>query len=720
MTSDLQLTDEQREILSQRVPLLAVMAGAGTGKTTLMTHYIAHAIRQGWVRPQDVLAVSFTQLATQTLRERLAKLLDQQPGVAQQITTQTFDSFTYQQLSADNGWLAQVSTHIHLHLQDDATAVLGDSYHLLQADKTNVNLVFAMRQFTTFQKFYKYVTDRQRVKTERDAMLRQIAAYYNKALLDRACAQPRQDIDWYATFTSQYDMATQVLQQLANAQRLPAFGFKLMIIDEVQDLGVEKIAFLQLLHQLYPHVQMVMIGDVAQSIYRFNQADPNRLMQFLHTEHAVMRSLTQNFRSQAGILPVPNLLLRHNFDNNNATNIQLHTQIPAQPHAMCFLAPGYANSQEPRGAVDDSDLEQQLHTAAYVVAKWHERHIPYEQMAILVPTNFAKERAIQWLRYKNATVDEDTVVSQGYKRLNSIKAAIKIITALDRVTLHQAYGQLVPAVPAGVRRHYARLLTSESKSNYTVNVGKVLRAAQAYLCTNNGRGDWFSTKASKAASTYNKFVSDSTDQVGTNILQQQSVRDIQRWASETIRWLTYAQDGINDIIAKHSRTTQQGVVVETMHAAKGTEYPYVIVVAPNYNPDDERMTTFPWAYNMFSMKRTIDYQADIAALVSMDAQLNGSKLPTATELATGDISNPRTQAVLRRWHDQQDLMYVALTRARQQCVVVTSDRNRRYIDQYYRQHPRCYDANTIPLECLIGAGYTVDDRTNQIIDQLTQ
>jgi DNA helicase-2/ATP-dependent DNA helicase PcrA len=298
MASDLStLNVPQREaVLHERGPLV-VFAGAGSGKTRVITHRIAHLIGEHAVPAHRILAVTFTNKAAQEMRERLDRLV---PGASDRLVVGTFHSTCARLLRR---YHERVGLRRDFNIYDDAdqkamiTRVLRD-------------LSFDDRRFPPRSVAHHIERAKQEMTapSEIDAGLdtesiRTIVAEYER----RMSASHALDFG---------DLIYEMVRALENDNALRtelATRFTHVLVDEFQDTNHAQLRLVLALASV--HRNLCVVGDDDQSIYRWRGADRRNILDFRrHFPDAHVVKLEQNYRSTKRILRAAHAIIERAFD----------------------------------------------------------------------------------------------------------------------------------------------------------------------------------------------------------------------------------------------------------------------------------------------------------------------------------------------------------------------------------------------------------------------
>lgn len=304
------LDPDQRAVARQVTGPLAVLAGAGTGKTRAITYRIAYGTAIGAYAPDSVLAVTFTRRAAYEMRHRLAEL-----GVPR-AQARTFHSAALRQLqhfwpTVVGGPLPQILSH-KASLVSSAAACLG-----IAADKTIVRDLAAEIEWAKVSMVdSEHYVERVRAGHEVPAGLSaddmaRLLDVYEDAKAERGV------ID----FEDVLVMTCGMLQERSDVAAKVRSQYRHFVVDEFQDVSLLQRRLLDL--WLGDRHDVCVVGDVAQTIYSFAGADPKHLVDFPRTHRgARVLELARDYRSTPQIVAVANRLMRAAGPSSGAVRLQ--------------------------------------------------------------------------------------------------------------------------------------------------------------------------------------------------------------------------------------------------------------------------------------------------------------------------------------------------------------------------------------------------------------
>lgn len=293
------LNDRQKEAVFQTDGPVLILAGAGSGKTRVLTHRIAYLIQEKGVNPWNILAITFTNKAAQEMRERV----DQMVGLgAKQIWVSTFHSSCVRILRRSIERLGFTSKFSIYDTEDQKTLIkeIGRRYGIDAKEIKEKQLLSAISRAKN-----EMISPEEYEKSAgKDAYLKTIAAVYREYQIQ---LKRNNALDFDDLLYKTVELLEKNLDVLQYYQK----RFSYIMVDEYQDTNLVQFRFLQLLAGETQNV--CVVGDDDQSIYRFRGADIQNILGFeTNFPKAVVIKLEQNYRSTGNILSAANQVIQNN------------------------------------------------------------------------------------------------------------------------------------------------------------------------------------------------------------------------------------------------------------------------------------------------------------------------------------------------------------------------------------------------------------------------
>src|SRR5476649_135294 len=292
------LNDAQREaVITTEGPLL-VIAGAGSGKTRVLTHRVAHLLAACGAKPNEILAITFTNKAAGEMRERVTNDLG---PIARAIWIMTFHSACGRMLRSEAERLGYRS-NFTIYDQADQLRVVKDCLADLDRDPKR----FVPRGIHT------QISNAKNQLIGPDEYAKRVASFYDQTVADvYALYQKRLFTSNAVDFDDMLMLTVDVLTRFPEARERWAKSFRYILVDEYQDTNHAQYVLLKLLASV--HGNVMVVGDQDQSVYGFRGADIRNIIEFEHDFPGTkVITLEQNYRSTNWILNAANEVISHN------------------------------------------------------------------------------------------------------------------------------------------------------------------------------------------------------------------------------------------------------------------------------------------------------------------------------------------------------------------------------------------------------------------------
>src|SRR5215467_5504854 len=305
MTDYLQgLNERQREAVLHIDGPLMIVAGAGSGKTKVLTTRVAHLMKKG-VDAFNILALTFTNKAAKEMKERVEKILGN--NEARNLYIGTFHSVFARVLRIEAERIGYPH-NFTIYDSDDAKAVVKTVIHELDLDdkhykpSTVYNRISSAKNALVGPEEYAkdYYIQQEDMRANRPAISQIYSAYVKRCFKNGA-------MDFDDLLLKFYELLTKIPESLSKFQR----KFQYILIDEYQDTNPAQYAIIKILGA--QHENVCVVGDDAQSIYSFRGATIQNILQFQKDyEDVKIVKLEQNYRSTQSILHAANEVIKRN------------------------------------------------------------------------------------------------------------------------------------------------------------------------------------------------------------------------------------------------------------------------------------------------------------------------------------------------------------------------------------------------------------------------
>ena len=354
------LNPGQYDAVSTTEGPLLVLAGAGSGKTRVLTYRIAHLVEDLGVMPWEILAVTFTNKAAKEMRDRLAKLLC---GGVKGMWINTFHSMCVRILRADAERLGYTKDFT-IYDADDTKRLVKDimAEHGFDTKRYPENAVRS--RISAAKNDLKLPGD----LPQSEPFAKVVATVYKsmQSRLKRANAMDFDDLllNTYLLFKGSEDLV-----------RSYGMRFRYILVDEYQDTNTAQYAITKMLAKVQGN--LMVVGDDDQSIYSWRGADIRNILDFERDwPDAKTVKLEQNYRSCGNILEAANAVIANNTSRKAK---RLFTDSPAGDKIHLYLA------------ADERDEGRWI---AGEIEKLHDKGTSYNDIALFYRTN-AQSRTLE-------------------------------------------------------------------------------------------------------------------------------------------------------------------------------------------------------------------------------------------------------------------------------------------------------------------------------------
>ena len=365
-----ELNEQQQVAVTQTEGPVMVLAGAGSGKTRVLTYRIAYMMAVHNINPYRILALTFTNKAAAEMRERIVQLVGGE--MAKAVTMGTFHSVFYRILRAEAERIGY-STNITIYDTDDSKSLIKSIIKEMGLDPKQYTPGFVLNRISmakssllSAQEYADNPDIQAADRMSNKPLISQIFAKYNDRL-HKSNAMDFDDLLYYMNV---------LLRDSPEALFKYQNRFTYILVDEYQDTNYAQYLIIKRLSALSHNI--CVVGDDAQSIYGFRGADIQNILNFKrdYPDTRIFK-LEQNYRSTQNIVNAANAVIKHNKDR--------------MPKEVWTDNAEGAKIEIIRTA---SDLEEANEIANKIFETQMRDHVENRQFAILYRTN-TQSRAIE-------------------------------------------------------------------------------------------------------------------------------------------------------------------------------------------------------------------------------------------------------------------------------------------------------------------------------------
>jgi DNA helicase-2/ATP-dependent DNA helicase PcrA len=432
------LNDKQREAVEYVNGPILILAGAGSGKTSVLTNRVAYLINEVGIPPYNILAITFTNKAAKEMKERIFSLIG---DIATNVQISTFHSFGYR-IVRENYQLLGLEKNFTILDESDAITIIKKILKDINLDpkqyapksiKNSIsNAKNALMDAESYSRF---------ANTPWDDIVIKIYRLYEEKLRKNNAVDFDDLLMMPITLFKNHPEILSIYQE----------KFKYILIDEYQDTNEAQYKLSKMISAKYKNI--CVVGDNDQSIYSFRGANYNNILNF-EKDYANTKVvlLEENYRSTKTILNAANDVIKNN---------------KLRKDKNLWTSNDTGNKIKYYRAYDEKD------EAAYVVShvkKAYEEGIPYENMAVLYRTN-AQSRAMEECFMMEAVPYKVVGAFAFYNRkeIKDLVAYLKLIyNEKDNVSLLRCINSPKRGIGAKTIENLQIKADSEDKSIYEV------------------------------------------------------------------------------------------------------------------------------------------------------------------------------------------------------------------------------------------------------------
>lgn len=275
-----------------------IVAGAGSGKTRVLTHKVAYLIKQKKARPENVLAITFTNKAANEMKERIFNLVGKE---ALLIQISTFHSFGLK-IIRENYKLLGYNSNLIIMDADDSLSIIKKILKDMNLDPKFFNPVNIKNQISSAKNELLSPIDYEKyANTEFSKVVLKIYKRYNEMLLENNAVD----------FDDLLMLPITLFREFPNVLKIYQEKYKHVLIDEYQDTNEAQYILSKMISAKYKNI--CVVGDVDQTIYSFRGANYKNILNF-ESDYKNVKTilLEQNYRSTKTILDAANNVIKNN------------------------------------------------------------------------------------------------------------------------------------------------------------------------------------------------------------------------------------------------------------------------------------------------------------------------------------------------------------------------------------------------------------------------
>jgi DNA helicase-2/ATP-dependent DNA helicase PcrA len=572
-----QLNPQQREAAAETEGPLLILAGAGSGKTRVITYRIAYLIAERGVQPYNILAVTFTNKAAGEMRERVEHLLKDR-GLASAPLISTFHSLCVRILRRNIEALQEGYTRsFTIYDQDDSLRLIKACIKDLGYDDKQLGHRAVQATISSAKNRGEDAeTYGARVEygDEKRAAIARVFRLYEERLRNNNALD----------FDDLLIKAVQLLRRVPEVREYYNEKFRYILVDEYQDTNALQFALIRFLTEKQQNI--CVVGDEDQSIYKWRGADISNILNFeQHYPNARIIRLEQNYRSTQNILDVAGAVVRNNTERKGKN---LWTSNPSGERIRYYQA-------------FDGDAE-----ARFVAAKItdHRGEEPNIRAAVLYRTN-AQSRVFEEA-LRRALLPYNIVGGFSFYERAEVRDIISYLKLALNPHDSIALMRVINSPPRGLGKQTLDEIERRAK-DYSVSHWETISILTE-------QPDGLSSRAVSALKNFRKIITDLvgiTNNAGrsespvsdvvkaaildtgyANALKSENneeaearLENLQELVNAAVDYDEQEQEGLRDFIDHAALVSDvdqykrdAAVTLMTVHSAKGLEFPLVFIV----------------------------------------------------------------------------------------------------------------------------------------------
>ena len=571
---------------------MIVIAGAGSGKTRVLTYKIAYLMTEG-VDPFNILALTFTNKAAKEMKERIANIVG---GEARNLWMGTFHSVFARILRIEAHKIGYTS-NFTIYDTDDSQKLVGRIIKELNLDKDNYKYKSIFSRISSMKNNFisaeSYINDDELLLSDKISNRPSFNQIY-KEYVDRCFKAGAMDFDDLLLKTN--ELLSKYPETLAKYQNI----FKYILVDEYQDTNHSQYLIIKALSDKFQNI--CVVGDDAQSIYSFRGANINNILNFQKDfPDSKLFRLEQNYRSTKNIVNAANSLIE-----NNQKRLKKSVWTENESGEKISVNKLLTDGEEGRfvaSSIFETKMQNQLNN---------------KDFAILYRTNAQSRSFEDALRKKN--IPYRVYGGLSFYQRKEIKDVLAYLRLLINSEDEQAFKRIINFPARGIGQTTLNKITIEAKklnvSDYSFIKDFSKSTEILNSSTKNKLLDFVIMLESLKVNTENLNVFDVTKEVlkqsglynlykkdesleGVNRIQ--NIEELLNGIKDFVDNNEFEDKSVSSFLQNIALATDQDnedddrnkVSLMTIHLAKGLEFPYVYIVGLEEN-------LFPSAMNLNS------------------------------------------------------------------------------------------------------------------------
>ena len=561
------LNDRQKEaVLAVDGPCL-VIAGAGSGKTKVLTHKIAYMIGEKGVKPWNILAITFTNKAANEMKDRVGKLLG---DVANDMWIGTFHSICVRMLRKNIDRIGFTSSFVIFDTTDQKSIIKECMKELKVDDKmfTDRGIIYeisnAKNDMLEPEEYEKRTNNEMRKE-----VIAEVYKLYQKKLKENNAL----DFDDIINYT------IKILLQEPDVLEYYSDKFKYVLVDEYQDTNKAQFTLISLLSARNGNITVV--GDNDQGIYSFRGADIKNILNFEKDFPGTkIIKLEQNYRCTKNILNVANAVIKHN-------EVKYKKELWTENETGTAVTAHLANNE----------YEEARYVVEQIEHLKREEYYKYSDYAILYRMN-TQSRVIE-TELRQAGIPYKIIGGLKFyerKEIKDIMAYLRLVyNTKDNLSLRRIINEPKRGVGKTSLDQIAEIADKEGKSMYDIiknaaqyGLGRVHTNTREFIETID---ELVEKQESMTVSELTQALLKNTGYIKALETEdtkeaENRIENLEEFLTVTMEFEEEAENDLGSFLENISLASdvdeleepEEQVTLMTLHSAKGLEFPVVFLV----------------------------------------------------------------------------------------------------------------------------------------------
>ena len=562
------LNDKQKEAVIETEGPCLVIAGAGSGKTKVLTHKIAYLIEEKNIKPWNILAITFTNKAANEMKERITNLIGE---VANDMWIGTFHSICVKILRKFIDRVGYNSDFVIFDTSDQKTLIkqcirslnLDDKIY---SDRSVLSEISNSKNEMLTPMQYKLRTNNE-IRKEKIAEIYEI---YQRRLKENNALD----------FDDIINLTIQILTENQDVLEYYSEKFKYVLVDEYQDTNKAQFTLITLLSGR--HGNITVVGDNDQGIYSFRGADITNILNFEKDFPGTkIIKLEQNYRSTKAILDAANAVIKHN-EKKYEKNLWTEKE----------------GGKRPEVAILDNEYEEANFIVEQINRLKREEYYKYSDFTVLYRTN-AQSRSIEDI-FRRENIPYKMIGGLKFYERKEIKDVIAYLRLIHNQADNLSLGRIINEPKRGIGQTSMEKIEAIAETN-GISMYEVIKHAEQYGLNKvfiNSR-EFINTIEDLSSKKDEMLISELTKEVLNKTgymkaLELENTAQAESRIENLNEFLTVAmefeEENAENSLAEFLESItlssdidgmedkEDSVTLMTLHSAKGLEFPVVFLV----------------------------------------------------------------------------------------------------------------------------------------------